>query len=320
MSLDVCGLSGEVGVTPQSLRHFMAVVKHGTLGAASEALHISQTGLTKSIQRLEAQLGGRLFHRSARGMRLTRAGEALVPHAQLSLAHTARARDAVGDLLEGRGGTLTVGTAPEWLTLFVEDAVLDVHRAFPDMRIKVHSGRNTQSLVDDLRRGHLDIVVGVTQLEAMEDLEFEHLACNQQGIIAACDHPLHEAGEVPLSLLREHDWVLPMRGTVFRARLEDAFRAADVPPPEPVIETDFMSFSVSCVGRSRLLGTASRGSIAALGLTNVRHLRTATLLDRPVGILLRAGEPLTTPQLRFLDHVRGVARRMPAFLASDAKE
>jgi len=64
------------------LRHFLAVATEGSISAACTRLAVTQPALTKSIQRLEAQLGVKLFERLPRGMALTRYGNTLLPHAR----------------------------------------------------------------------------------------------------------------------------------------------------------------------------------------------------------------------------------------------
>lgn len=56
------------------LRHFLLVVEHGTLTHAARLANLTQPALSASIQRLEAEMGARLLHRSRRGARLTAAG------------------------------------------------------------------------------------------------------------------------------------------------------------------------------------------------------------------------------------------------------
>ncbi|HVY56481.1 MAG TPA: LysR family transcriptional regulator, partial [Xanthobacteraceae bacterium] len=66
----------------RQFQNLLMVIEKGSLGKAAEALHISQPALTKSMRRLEDQLGVPLFYRDARGMRPTVYGEALHAHAQ----------------------------------------------------------------------------------------------------------------------------------------------------------------------------------------------------------------------------------------------
>lgn len=64
------------------LRTFVTVAQQGHLTQAAELLHLSQPAVTAQIKALEEDMGMPLFDRSAGGVRLTRAGEELLPRAQ----------------------------------------------------------------------------------------------------------------------------------------------------------------------------------------------------------------------------------------------
>src|SRR3954465_5034649 len=94
----------------QQLRYFIATARHGSFSAAAGTLHLAQPSLSQQVRALEAELGVALFVRAGRGIVLTEAGQALRPEAEAVLAAVDRARDAVAEVRELRGGTLTFGT------------------------------------------------------------------------------------------------------------------------------------------------------------------------------------------------------------------
>lgn len=61
-----------------NLKAFMAITRLGTVHAAADELHLTQTGVTQRIRAIEKELGTTLFLRSRKGMRLTQEGEALL--------------------------------------------------------------------------------------------------------------------------------------------------------------------------------------------------------------------------------------------------
>ena len=74
------------------LEYFVTVAEEQHLGRAAKRLHISQPPLTRQIQRLEGELGVRLFDRTPRGMRLSRDGARFLGRAREVLAAVDRAR------------------------------------------------------------------------------------------------------------------------------------------------------------------------------------------------------------------------------------
>lgn len=107
-------------------RQFAAVAEELHFGRAARTLHMTQPPLTQAIAQLERLLGVRLFERSKRSVRLTAAGEALLPQARELLARArvlpAQARAAAGGEL-GRlrlafVSTIGFSLLPQWLRSF----------------------------------------------------------------------------------------------------------------------------------------------------------------------------------------------------------
>lgn len=83
----------------RQLTYFLGVVSHGGFGRAAARLHVSQPALSQAVAALERDLGVPLFHRVPSGVRLTDAGETLVP----------LARQVLRDLDVARSATRSVG-------------------------------------------------------------------------------------------------------------------------------------------------------------------------------------------------------------------
>ncbi|WP_289935184.1 LysR substrate-binding domain-containing protein [Streptomyces sp. S.PNR 29] len=98
-----------VDVHVRDLRYFVAVAEELHFTRAAERLYVSQPALSKQIRALERQLGVELFRRRPRGVELTDAGTALLPHARRVLDDWAQGAAAVESVRAARHGTLVVG-------------------------------------------------------------------------------------------------------------------------------------------------------------------------------------------------------------------
>lgn len=100
----------------EQLKQLDIIARQGTLSSASKILHTSQSALSRSMQRLEAELGQELFSRSKNSVELNEAGLIVVDHARAMLREERFMRDALDRLMQ-RESTLLVGTvapAPVW--------------------------------------------------------------------------------------------------------------------------------------------------------------------------------------------------------------
>jgi DNA-binding transcriptional LysR family regulator len=95
-------------VDMRQLQAFLAVAEHLHFGRAAEQLFMAQAPLSRTIQALEAELGGRVFERNTRSVSLTPAGQALVEPARQVLEAVAAAEAAFGAALTGEAGLVRV--------------------------------------------------------------------------------------------------------------------------------------------------------------------------------------------------------------------
>jgi DNA-binding transcriptional LysR family regulator len=93
----------------RQLEYFVAVAEELHFGRAADRLHIGQPAVSQQVRRLERELGAELLDRSPRRVRLTAAGESLLPEARAVMAAAARARAAVTPA--ARTGKLRLGTS-----------------------------------------------------------------------------------------------------------------------------------------------------------------------------------------------------------------
>src|SRR5213595_3677461 len=93
------------------MRVLREVATQGSFSAAADALSYTQSAVSQQIAALEREAGTKLVERSARGIRLTDAGEALVRHTEAVLANLAEPHPAASDARE-RGGRVRLASFP----------------------------------------------------------------------------------------------------------------------------------------------------------------------------------------------------------------
>lgn len=142
----------------EGLQHFLLIAEHGTFTRAARRAHLSQPALTASIQRLEGDLGARLFVRGRGGAELTAAGEALVPRARAALAAVEDARRAVAEIEGLRSGEVRLGAGATACTYLLPPALAAFRAAHPGVRFLLREA-TTGEVMEALEAGELDLGV-----------------------------------------------------------------------------------------------------------------------------------------------------------------
>lgn len=138
------------------LRTFVAVVDHGNMTAAGDALHLTQSAVSQQIARLETAVGQRLLVRSRQGVGLTASGQRLLPKAREILAlNDATCRELDAGVAHS---TVQLGI-PDDLVRLCLPAILRSHAAeFPGVQIALMTGPSAD-LAAALDQGHLDLAL-----------------------------------------------------------------------------------------------------------------------------------------------------------------
>jgi DNA-binding transcriptional LysR family regulator len=191
------------------LRQFLAVVREGSLSGAAHALALTQPALTKSIQRLEAELGVKLFERLPRGIALTKHGQALLPHAQRIDAECRIADMELQAFGAGQTGRIRIGAGEFFGATFVPRAVAALGQRYPQLGFELHSGL-TEVHYPRLLAGELDLHFGtLPQVEALPDfLVATPLLKVRSRVIAGAQHPLVRKKKVTPADLARYPWAV----------------------------------------------------------------------------------------------------------------
>jgi DNA-binding transcriptional LysR family regulator len=158
----------EGGVEIRQLAYFVTVAEELSFGRAAERLHIVQPAVSQQIRRLERELGVPLFDRSSRHVRLTAAGERLLPEARAVLAAAGRARQVAAGIAAGTEGILRLGTS-QGLGERLDRTLEELRQTAPGLQVRLVSVPPTER-VARVRTGELDaaFVRAMTSVPSVE--------------------------------------------------------------------------------------------------------------------------------------------------------
>lgn len=119
------------------LRIFHAVADAGSLTHAGDALHLSQSAVSRQVRALEESLDTTLFHRHARGLILTEQGELLFEATSAMNKRLDAAAARIRDSEEEVFGVLRVTTTTGFGTLWLAPRLTKLYDRFPDLKIEL---------------------------------------------------------------------------------------------------------------------------------------------------------------------------------------
>lgn len=175
----------------RQLEYFAAVADEGGFSRAAERLGIVQSAVSQQVRRLERELGVALFDRTTRRVRLSGAGERLLPEARAVLAAAHRTRRVAADLASGSEGVLRLGTVqgPGDRAYRLLD---ELRRTAPRLRVRLRRLPLTERL-GAVRSGELDAAL-VRAAPRARGLELLPVWTDPLYVALPVDHP---AAHVP---------------------------------------------------------------------------------------------------------------------------
>jgi DNA-binding transcriptional LysR family regulator len=272
------------------LRPFLAVARHGNLSAAARELAVSQPALTKSVRKLEQQFGVPLFERRARGMLLTRSGEALYDHARTIEVQCRVADDAIVAHATGQAGRIRIGAGPYWGNTVVPRAVAALQELLPRLEVGLEVGVNSV-ILPKLFAGDLDFVMSAlpdvgTLPPGIERRDFFEIHLR---VVAGKDHPLHKRRRVTAADLARYPWVLYQHDGDVMHRLAQVVQRGGATAPEIRVETTSLLAVLQLLRAGPYLACMADAFLRDMPAPDIAELRFAReIWSFPSGALFHA--------------------------------
>jgi len=277
----------------RELRTFVAVAEERNFTRAAERLHLAQQAVSKSVGRLERELGVELLERTTREVRLTAAGAALLESGREALGAADAAFARAREVGRGLAGTVRIGVSPAVGQAVLEDIAAVLRDGAPDLAISLLEVR-PGDVGRLLRDRELDLVVARTSLHG-PGADSAALRPTPAVLAVPAGHPLAGADAVRLAELdgeRLLTWSPP--GTPYTDLLVSRLAAAGarVEPVESRI-----------TGSAGLAELAERNAVALMpegwpGRADVVLLALADEVTLPLVVLWPTGAP--SPAVRRL--------------------
>jgi LysR family transcriptional regulator, hydrogen peroxide-inducible genes activator len=197
----------------QQLRYACAVHETGSFSRAAERCQVAQPSLSQQVLKLEEELGTKIFHRLGRGISLTEAGRAFMPHARSVLDHLELARASVSNTADVRG-SVTLGAIPTIAPYLIPGYTAAFTKRYPESHLRIVE-ETTPGLIEGLRNLSIDFAL-LSLPVRQKDLELVRIRTEALFVAVPQGHSLAGRESVALADLRGEAFVMLRDGHCFR--------------------------------------------------------------------------------------------------------
>lgn len=194
-------------LTLRQLEYFVTVAELGTMAAAADRHHISQSAISAAVTDLERTLEVQLFmRRKARGVALTDAARQVLPEVRSLLAHLGEVESTARELGQSVGGDLLLGCYPTLTPFLLPRILSDFPRQHPAVTIQLFEG-SVADMLGRLRDGTCEMAL-MYDLGVCPDIAKTVLYSVRPYIVLPAAHRLAADGPISLAELRAEPMVI----------------------------------------------------------------------------------------------------------------
>ncbi len=258
-----------------SYRIFYAVANTGNISKAAKELYISQPAISKSIQKLEENIGVKLFERSSRGVTLTTEGELLYTHVKSAFETLTLGEDKLRRSIALGVGNLTIGVSSTLCKYILLPYLRDFIKKYPHINISIacHSTNHTLKLLEE---GKLDIGL-VGKPEILRNIDFYPFQEVEDIFVAAKEylHNLKVRGVERHQILQSATLLLLDKENMTRQYIDGYFQTNHIIPQDTIevsnmdllIDMSKIGLGAGCVIRNFVKNELKAGTLLEIPLT-----------------------------------------------------
>jgi DNA-binding transcriptional LysR family regulator len=246
------------------LRLFVAVAEARNLTRGAGRAHLAPSSASHRLQQLEAALGTPLFVRRARGVDLTRAGEALLRHARQVFAQLEQMHADLAPFAEGVRGHVALWANTHATHSFLPGDLAHFLRAHPQVSVTLEE-RTSPEIVMAVARGEVEVGVVAERVEGAE-VELIPYRADRLVLIVPADHALAAKAGTRFADVLDHPFVMLHAGSAIHTFTTNAAAALG---RHLDVRIQVRSFEAVCrmVGAGVGLGLVPRSAVSTGGLS-----------------------------------------------------
>ncbi len=281
------------------LRYLCAIARHGTFTRAALAEGIAQPSLSQQIQKLESELGARLFDRLPKRAKLTSFGSAFLPKAKQILRELGEAKTEILEMTGRENGELTVGAIPTIAPYLLPRLLAGFSQQHGTITIKIVEDI-TRVLLSGLDEGTIDVAI-VALPVAGEKFRSVELFRESMYIVLPANHLFAARKAIKLDELKDEPFLLLKEGHCFRDSVIAACRKSRL-KPNVVFESGQFATILAMVSAG--MGISAVPEMAVQTVEGCRYVPVqGEGFSRRIGAVMMRQHFETRAQEAFLQHL-----------------
>ena len=183
----------------QQLEYFRTLAQTQHVTRSAEVLSISQSALSRSIARLEDEMGVPLFDRQGRTIRLNQFGQIFLERVENMMKEFNEGKKEIQDLLEPESGTISLGFLHTLSTNLIPDLISSFRIDYPKIKFKLGQGPS-HILLDQLQSGEIDLCL-IAPNDVKHPVRWEELWSEELFVIVPKNHKFANYQSIKLEQL-----------------------------------------------------------------------------------------------------------------------
>ena len=293
------------------LEAFLEAANRGSFRRAADALYLSQPSVSARVQALEDEVGVALFHRTARGVRLTDMGRTFLPFAQRSMDTLRRGKEVLESVRQTSTGILNMATARVIGTYVLPETLHRFHQLHPDANLHIKVGGSSEVLQMVVNE---EVQLGLARFMQHPDVDALHLYDEEAVLVVHPEHPFARTGAAAMAQVAQEPLIVYDPGDPGSSYFQFINRVCRDAGVTPKVEMNLdsveaaknmvqLGLGISFLPRSGVRRELDSGSLSLIALAGT----LVVLL--PTYVLLRRSQqhgPVVVAFLKLLQETYGV--------------
>lgn len=290
-------------MTFEQLECFIAAVKYNTFLEAAEALHISQSTLSKKIHNLEKEINLELFNREKRRAALTEGGKLFYLEAQRLLGAYKQAMLNIDNFIKAQKPKLRIAALPILSQYNILSLLKDFSDSYPEISLCIEE-RDEMELLDGLYQNRSDLIVVRKNMLDMEKFDFYPLATDRLVILLPSTHRLACNNSIRLKDIAHEKFILMQANTSLYKLCMKLFEKEDIIPD--ILRTERLETIIGDVAINNGISISAEENIKMFHNPDIVAVPLEPAIELYIGIACIKGKKLKGAAAIFLKYIQNI--------------